>query len=155
MSDKRDNQKNQSAGHGHDSHGFPTMPATEHHAGETTNTKVILLIGVGLLAAVAIIMLLMVLLVSSLTERNAKRDVTLSPLVVVPAPSTSPRLQVDERLEIAELRQREKQALTSYDWVDKEKGVARIPVARAMQLLLEKGDMVRPGPVAPGAEDPY
>ncbi len=136
-------------------HSPPSMLETEFHAGETTNTTVLVVMGAGLLAAVALVMLVMVLFFSSLSERSAKRDVAMSPLVIVPAPTTAPRLQVDERLEIAELRQREDRILTSYDWVDQEAGVARIPVARAMELLLQKGDLVRPGPLAPGAQDPY
>jgi hypothetical protein len=38
-----------------------------------------------------------------------------------------------------ELRAREEAALTSYGWVDREAGRARIPVERAMELLLERG----------------
>ncbi len=46
-----------------------------------------------------------------------------------------------QRDELADLRryQEEQTALTtSYAWVDKDKGVARIPVERAMALALEK-----------------
>ncbi|MCI0684613.1 MAG: hypothetical protein L0Y71_21090 [Gemmataceae bacterium] len=53
----------------------------------------------------------------------------------------SPRLEADDRRELAELRAYEKRTLTSYDWVDRERGVVRIPIDRAMQLILDEGGL--------------
>ena len=39
---------------------------------------------------------------------------------------------------LLDLRAQEGQVLGSYGWVDKEKGIVRIPVERAMDLLLEE-----------------
>jgi hypothetical protein len=38
-----------------------------------------------------------------------------------------------------ELRAAETQILTSYGWVDQGAGVARIPIARAMEILAARG----------------
>ena len=38
-----------------------------------------------------------------------------------------------------ELRLQDKEALGSYGWVDQPGGVARIPIDRAMSIVLEKG----------------
>lgn len=44
-----------------------------------------------------------------------------------------------ERVEILqELRQRETAELNSYGWVNQEEGVIRLPVERAMDLVLEE-----------------
>jgi hypothetical protein len=51
----------------------------------------------------------------------------------------SPRLRADDRHELAELRQWEKQQLTTYGWVDRKSGVVRIPVSEAMKLVLKEG----------------
>ena len=55
------------------------------------------------------------------------------------APHTppGPRLQADPEAELAELRAREDLILGSYAWVDKEAGIAQVPVGRAMELLVE------------------
>ena len=36
------------------------------------------------------------------------------------------------------LRQGENEKLTSYGWVDKDGGVTRIPIDRAMEVMLQK-----------------
>jgi hypothetical protein len=41
--------------------------------------------------------------------------------------------------DLAALRAEEDAALHSYGWVDKGRGVARIPVEEAMRLLAERG----------------
>ena len=37
------------------------------------------------------------------------------------------------------MRAREDAVLTTYGWVDRNTGVARIPIERAMDLLVERG----------------
>jgi hypothetical protein len=64
----------------------------------------------------------------------------------------------EEKLKTA--REEDAKALSSYGWIDKNKGVARIPVARAMELTLVElaqkkpepaGPIATPEPAAPGA----
>lgn len=45
---------------------------------------------------------------------------------------------------LLELSAREKEELTTYGWVDREKGVVRIPVERAMTILAEEAGDSRP-----------
>jgi len=60
----------------------------------------------------------------------------------------------EEKLKTA--REEDAKALTSYAWIDKNKGVARIPVARAMELTVAELAQKKPepaGPIAtPGAQ---
>ena len=49
-----------------------------------------------------------------------------------------PRLQVDAPNELRQMRAAEEAALNSYGWVDKEAGVVKIPVDRAMEILAEE-----------------
>ena len=59
---------------------------------------------------------------------------------VIRAPTfPEPRLLVRPGASLAELRAAEDSDLESYGWVDRASGVARIPIDRAMQLLLERG----------------
>jgi hypothetical protein len=51
------------------------------------------------------------------------------------------------------LRAAEDEVLTSYGWVSKEAGIARIPIEHAMQLVLERGLPVsKPAPTAAPAK---
>lgn len=44
---------------------------------------------------------------------------------------------------LSELRAREQQLATSYQWIDKDKGVVRLPVDRAMELVLRDAQAAR------------
>jgi hypothetical protein len=61
------------------------------------------------------------------------------PADVRPAPPPEPRLQIDEEGDLARLRAQEEANLSRYGWVDKQNGVAKIPVARALELVVERG----------------
>ena len=50
-----------------------------------------------------------------------------------------PRLQVEPRIELNQLRGGEDAMLHSYGWVDRNAGVVHIPIERAMDLVVEKG----------------
>ena len=50
-----------------------------------------------------------------------------------------PRLQADPHADLLRLRSAEDSVLNSYGWVNRDSGLVRIPVARAMELLAEKG----------------
>ena len=52
----------------------------------------------------------------------------------------APRLQVQGSNELRELRQAEETMLNSYAWIDRDRGIVRIPVERAMELLVEEGE---------------
>ncbi len=61
---------------------------------------------------------------------------------VSPPPSTSlkePILQVDPVADMAEMDEREDEWLNSYGWVDKDAGIVRIPIDRAIELTAEQG----------------
>jgi hypothetical protein len=64
----------------------------------------------------------------------------------VSAVSSAPQDVMDDRMSevLEDLRRREHQALTTYGWVDRRAGVVRIPVDRAMDLLVERGLPTRP-----------
>ncbi len=54
-----------------------------------------------------------------------------------------PRLQEKPWLELENLRKHEDQVLTTYGWADKNAGKVRIPIDRAMQIVIERGLPVR------------
>jgi hypothetical protein len=54
-----------------------------------------------------------------------------------------PRLEKDESENFNADRLKEEQALDSYGWVDEKTGTVRIPIDRAMDLLVQRGLPVR------------
>jgi hypothetical protein len=79
-------------------------------------------------------------------DYNAARDTPVSPLAEKYARSAppEPRLQADPALDLEMLHARENAVLEHYAWVDKNAGTARVPVERAMELMLKKGFPARP-----------
>lgn len=49
-----------------------------------------------------------------------------------------PNLEADPASSLAALRAREDAILNGYGWTDSAKGIARVPVARAMEMLVER-----------------
>jgi hypothetical protein len=62
------------------------------------------------------------------------------------APSAFPKLVASEPAALAEYRAQEDELLTSYGWVEKDKGIARMPVAEAMKVMAERGLPKFPAP---------
>ena len=56
----------------------------------------------------------------------------------------SPRLQNNPIQDLKAMRAAEDSVLTSYGWVDQKNGIARIPIARAIDLLAQRGLPSRP-----------
>ncbi len=52
-------------------------------------------------------------------------------------------------VDLGEMRAAEQRVLTSYGWVDQQKGIVRIPIGQAMKLTLERGLPVQSGGQAP------
>lgn len=50
----------------------------------------------------------------------------------------APRLEIDATASLARLRAEENARLTSYGWVDKPAGIVRIPIDRAIELMVER-----------------
>jgi hypothetical protein len=59
-------------------------------------------------------------------------------------PFPEPRLQETPWTDLTKFRTEQHHYLHSYGWVDEKLGVARIPIAKAKELLLQRGLPVRP-----------
>src|SRR5438876_693474 len=72
--------------------------------------------------------------------------------VIGPAPresdyeETRAKKRVDN---LKTLREEAAKALTTYGWIDKNKGIARIPIDRAMELTIAKLAQQKPAPAGP------
>src|ERR1700720_1445101 len=55
-----------------------------------------------------------------------------------------PRLEENERTQLRSFIEDQDRKLATYDWVDKDKGAVRIPIDRAMELIVQRGLPVHP-----------
>lgn len=65
----------------------------------------------------------------------------------------APRLQVTPERDLGQYQAGQEQELTSYGWADRQSGAVRIPIDRAMDLLLKKGLPVRAAAPKPAASE--
>jgi hypothetical protein len=57
-----------------------------------------------------------------------------------------PQLQVNPRQDLLKFRAEQEHSLESYSWENKDDGTVRVPIERAMDMLLKQGLPVAPGP---------
>jgi hypothetical protein len=133
-----------SPGH-HYSAGEMHNPEVEHEHSDV-NVRQILMFGVGM-AVVTILCALVVRGVFGVLERQAAaNDPQVSPLATPPGQlPPAPNLQTNEPAGLKKVRQMETETLEGYGWVDQGTGVARVPIADAKKLLLQRGLPVRAG----------
>jgi hypothetical protein len=67
-----------------------------------------------------------------------------------PFPMNAPPNRTTPVVDMDEMRAREEQVLSSYGWVDQQKGVVHIPIDQAKKLVLNGGQA--PSPVQPTAK---
>lgn len=76
-----------------------------------------------------------------LARAHRGSDRVLSPLVAANLQRTppEPRLEPNPLAPRLKMRAEEDRLLDSYGWIDKQAGVVRVPIGRAMDLLAERG----------------
>jgi hypothetical protein len=74
---------------------------------------------------------------------NAPTDTRRIPKDYPQSAFPTPRLETDERGQLDDIRLKEEQTLTTYDYIDKNAGTVRIPIDRAMDLIAQRGLPVR------------
>jgi hypothetical protein len=132
------------------------LPPRTHHSDdsgvhhETTDVNIggVLLFAASLFVVGVIVHLLVWVLFGYLSGRETRLGAREHPLTVTretPLPP-EPRLQINPRGDLRELRAHEDEVLTSYGWVDKNAGIVRIPIEEAMKIVVQKGLPARQEP---------
>jgi hypothetical protein len=67
------------------------------------------------------------------------KQIIPSPLSYTREPTPGPKLSVNPSQELQTMRAAEDSMLNSYQWIDREKGLVRIPIDRAIELLAQRG----------------
>jgi hypothetical protein len=93
----------------------------------------------GLAVLAVMVLLLMGGLLWVLSDGRPARQGIVTPGVPAPSMSPAPDLQVASSLDYQQMRAAEEAQLRSYRWVDREAGIAAIPIQRAMEILASRG----------------
>ena len=139
------------AEHGPHAHSAAVDPDAGHET-DDVNIRALVTFGVGMFAVAVVIHALMWGLFQILQSQAAKNDPPQSPLArpAVQMPTNTigtpvfgqgegVQLLSNEPTVLGQTRESETAALTTYGWVDQKTGVARIPIAAAKKLLVERG----------------
>ena len=118
---------------------------TDAHAGATVRAGLTIL-GVMFLTALVLVPMYRFLGRRERAEQKPAATV-LKPDAVAPS---FPRLVASEPAALAEFRAQEDAFLAAWGWVEKDKGIARMPIDEAMKIVAERGLPTFPVP-APAA----
>jgi hypothetical protein len=110
------------------------------HETDTGDVRAIGLTGVALGTGIAIVLVL----VYGIFQYLAHHGIVITP--ANPLAETNrqqfpptPRIEEHPSIELRDLHASEDRTLSTYGWTDKRAGIVRIPIDRAMELVLERG----------------
>jgi hypothetical protein len=115
-------------------------PVAAPHAGYETrdvNIRGVLWLAAGTVVLVAVVQAGIWLFLQSQQTAARQADPATPRLATEPHEPPPPRLQAAPSRDYAQFKQAQEELLSTYGWVDRERGVVRIPISRAMDLVLE------------------
>lgn len=134
--------------HPHDAHPHGSLANQDvHHEESDINVRAILWFVAILTGITVAIQVAMIGMFKGLNWYETRTQPYVTPLARGAAQATDfpePRLQTTPWSDLQTFRTEQQQYLNSYGWVDEKLGVARIPIARAKEMLLQRGLPVRP-----------
>lgn len=113
-----------------------TNPDTRYQPEHIAPRLVLFLLGSFAALLASVLLGLALFVPSALHEPMAGASQALPP---------QPRLELDERRALAEVRAEEEERLHSYGWVDRAHGIVHIPIEEAMRRTAEQGIATWPG----------
>ena len=119
------------SGSGREKHDIDVRKVTIYGAG-----LLLIICATGILATIGVF--------KKLTGDNTRQSPAPSPMLEASQAPPEPRLQANPAMDLMKYQAAEDAQLKSYGWVDKPNGVVRIPIDRAVALMLEKGMPQRP-----------
>ncbi|MFL6514585.1 MAG: hypothetical protein ACJ8M1_06125 [Chthoniobacterales bacterium] len=109
------------------------------HETRDVNVRAVVWFGIGLVVTAIVIHLALAGLFRVFAKQYPSPDppsrIVLQPRVLAP----EPRLQANPVEDLDQFRAAEEEKLSSYGWVDQQHGIARIPIERAMDLIVQRG----------------
>jgi hypothetical protein len=117
--------------------------AKYQHEERDVRVRLLILAAAGLAIFTGTALLAMVWLFDYLATRRAPEADYPSPLLETARLPPEPRLQSSPQRDMRVMRGEENAVLGSYGWVDRQAGIVRIPITRAMELLANEAEQRR------------
>ncbi len=114
-------------------------PAGRGHEENDVHLRPLIISGVSMAAIAGLSLLAMWWLFGYFTARQVRLETDLHPLLETRQLPPEPRLQVLPQLDLRAILTNERSILDSYGWVDRQAGIVRMPIERAIELLTERG----------------
>jgi hypothetical protein len=143
-----DEQRPGSAESPHDKRDIPAPASVEHVAEESVvrehevqevDLRQISFFAGGLLLSILVSALALWWLLRVWVEQPLAFEMQILPAEVTPQPAPGPGVEPFPASERLATFGQAQQQLQSYGWVDQQAGIVRIPIERAMELLVERG----------------
>lgn len=143
-----------------DEHRSSGVNAPRRHETTDADIRAIVKFGVGLFVTLVVALLGMSALFNYLAAHQGLGPPATPFESARPLPPPGvPRLQAVPPQDLGQYRKRQEELLQTYGWVDQKDGIVRIPIVRAMDLLIQRGLPVQTTPaqgeVRPGTVPQY
>ena len=117
------------------------------HEESDVNVGAIMRYGAGLLAVALVAHVFLWWLLGTYERQHERAQTQVYPMAAGQQDRLppSPRLQDNPQQELQDLRAKQGALLEGFGWVNKEAGIARIPIEDAMKMVVERGLPVREG----------
>jgi hypothetical protein len=119
------------------------------HERRDVNVFQITAFGIGLLLSCIVVVFAMWAMFDFLFTREDAKNANNSAASMMnerPKLPPEPRLQAEPKIELKDLRADEDAILSSYGWIDPDKGIIRIPIDQAIDIVAQKGLPSKPSP---------
>jgi hypothetical protein len=116
------------------------------HERRELSVRAVALFGLGLLLVLGAVHFGMGAMFGSLRRDAEHRDVLPSPTAEPRLLPPAPRLEVTPQRDLEALKRVETERLGTYGWIDRSRGVVRIPIDRAVELVAQRGLPTRKAP---------
>lgn len=119
----------------------PSASHSRGHEQRDISLRPIVLASVGLAVLILVAVVAMRSLFGFYLAREMRESPAANPLAVAEGERLppEPRLQPQPIEQLRALRAREDVVLQTYGWIDRDQGIVRIPIERAMELIIERG----------------
>ena len=118
------------------------------HEESDVDVSAILRYGLALLGVALVVHVFLWWLLGVLERQNERKQTQVYPMAASEQNRLPPvpRFQENPQQELQELRAKQKAQLEGYGWVNKDAGIARIPIEDAMKIVIQRGLPVREAP---------
>jgi hypothetical protein len=118
----------------------PDNPEIVHEESDV-NVRAILGFGIALVSAAAIVLVFLWWLQGLYQRQTERAQLQVYPLAAGQQEQLPPipRLQEHPQEDMRKLRERQQALLNGYSWVNRDAGVARIPIEEAMRIVVQRG----------------